>query len=132
VLGLIQFARAIQVQTTLNYAVQMAARCYAVGSLDAIGNLPRWTCTTEAEAQAVAASISGGLTGCSSTSCFSVTANACGPSITGATPPRDGVLVTATLVFNFLGTGVTPIGAVGSGIPTSVTLGSSACFTKPS
>jgi Flp pilus assembly protein TadG len=113
VLGLIQLARAIQLQTTLDYAIQMAARCYAVG-----------TCANKSATEAYAQSIATGLT--APTSVFVMTPNACGPTVGGV---QDGVLVTASLVFNFLGSGVAPIGAGGSGIPTSVTLGSTACIT---
>ena len=79
VLGLIEFARAIWTQTTLDYAVQAAARCAAVDLV---------TCGTTAQTQQYAIAKAPGLA--LPASGFTVTTQAC------------GVQVTATLPFDFL------------------------------
>jgi Flp pilus assembly protein TadG len=79
VLGLIEFARAVWTQATLDYVVEAAARCAAVDSVN---------CSTAANVQNYAAGRAPGLS--FPTSAFQVT-----------TPPC-GALVTASLPFGFL------------------------------
>jgi Flp pilus assembly protein TadG len=79
VLGLIEFARAIWTQATLDHAVQAAARCAAVDPL---------TCGTVAQTQQYATTKAPGLSLPAST--FTVTNPAC------------GVQVAASLAFDFL------------------------------
>ena len=122
--GLIDFGRAIQVQTTLNYAIQAAARCYSVdfgtANPPTTGNCGTLGVRDTALTQAYAATIASGLTAPGST--FTVSVPASGTC-------AGQVQVTATLLYSlFFGAGVTPVGAAGSGIPTSVTLGSTACY----
>ena len=98
VLGLIEFARAIWTQTTLDYAVEAAARCAAVDTI---------TCGTVVEIQNYAAARAPGLSFADPTSAFSVTRPSC------------GVQVTASLPFDFL---------VPALLPYSATLSARACF----
>ena len=98
VLGLIEFARAIWTQATLDYAVQAAARCAAVNTN---------TCGTDVKIQNYAARKAPGLSFADPTSTFSVTRPSC------------GVQVTATLPFAFL---------VPALLPYSTTLSARACF----
>jgi Flp pilus assembly protein TadG len=98
VLGLIEFARAVWTQATLDYVVEAAARCAAVDSL---------TCGTVAKVQNYAAAKAAGLSFADPTSTFHVTTPSC------------GALVTASLQFGFL---------VPALLPYLPTLGASACF----
>ena len=79
VLGLIEFARAIWTQATLDHAVQAAARCAAIDPV---------TCGTVAQTQQYATTKAPGLT--LPASVFTVTNPAC------------GVQVAASLAFDFL------------------------------
>lgn len=129
--GLIDFGRALQVQTTLNYAVQAAARCYAVHYGAASGTTS--DCGTGGDATAAAAyaaTIATGLT--APNSCFYVNGTAASTNGGGCAAPstttcNTGVMVVASLQFNLF-PGMTPVGERHSGIPTSVRLGSSSCF----
>jgi Flp pilus assembly protein TadG len=98
VLGLIEFARAIWTQATLDYAVQAAARCAAVDTN---------TCGTDVNIRNYAAGRAPGLWFTDPTSTFSVTRPSC------------GVQVTASLPFDFL---------VPALLPYSRTLTARACF----
>jgi len=98
VLGLIEFARAVWTQATLDYVVEAAARCAAVDTV---------TCGTVENVQNYAAGRAPGLSFADPTSTFSVTRPSC------------GVQVTATLPFGFL---------VPALLPYSATLSASACF----
>ena len=98
VLGLIEFARAIWTQATLDYVVQAAARCAAVDTV---------TCGTDVNIQNYAANKAPGLSFADPASAFSVTRPSC------------GVQVTATLPFDFL---------VPALLPYSATLSARACF----
>jgi Flp pilus assembly protein TadG len=98
VLGLIEFARVIWTQTTLDYAVQAAARCAAIDSV---------TCGTDVAIQNYAASKAPGLSFSDPTSTF------------GVTRPLCGVQVTASLPFDFLLPGL---------LPYSQTLSARACY----
>jgi Flp pilus assembly protein TadG len=97
-LGLIEFAREIWTQATLDYAVQAAARCAAVDTN---------TCGTDVNIQNYAAGKAPGLSFSNPASTFSVTRPSC------------GVQVTATLPFAFL---------VPALLPYSATLSARACF----
>jgi Flp pilus assembly protein TadG len=77
VLGLIEFARAIWTQTTLDYAVQAAARCAAVDSV---------ACGTDVAIQNYAAGKAPGLSFTDPTSTFGVTRPACGVKVTVSLP----------------------------------------------
>jgi Flp pilus assembly protein TadG len=101
VLGLIEFARAIWTQATLDYAVQAAARCAAVDTV---------TCGTVANVQNYAAGRAPGLSFVDPGSTFAV-----------MWPPQSpcGALVTASLPFDFL---------VPALLPYSATLSARACF----
>ena len=128
--GLIDFGRALQVQTTLNYAVQAAARCYAVHKAATNTTSDCGTGGDATAAAAYAATIATGLT--APNSCFFVDGTAASTNSGGCTKPatttcNTGVMVVASLQFNLF-PGMAPIGERGSGIPTSVRLGSSACF----
>ena len=98
VLGLIECARAIWTQGTLDYAVEAAARCAAVNAN---------TCGTDANIQNYAANNAPGLSFANPSSTF------------GVTRPSCGVQVTATLPFAFL---------VPALLPYSPTLSARACF----
>jgi Flp pilus assembly protein TadG len=99
VLGLMEFARAIWTQATLDYAVEAAARCAAVDTT---------TCGTDVAVESYAAGRSPGLSFADPASTFSVTrGQAC------------GVQVTANLPYAFL---------VPAFLPYSPTLRASACF----
>jgi Flp pilus assembly protein TadG len=81
VFGLIECARAIWTQATLDYAVEAAARCAAVDTN---------TCGTDVNIQNYAAGKAPGL-------------SFADPALTfGVTRPSCGVQVTATLPFTFL------------------------------
>jgi Flp pilus assembly protein TadG len=88
VLGLIEFARAIWTQATLDYAVQAAARCAAVDTI---------TCGTTAQTQQYAVTKAPGLALPAAT--FMVTTQACGAQ------------VTASLAFDFLVPALLPYSA---------------------
>jgi Flp pilus assembly protein TadG len=98
VIGLIEFARAIWTQATLDYAVEAAARCAAVDTN---------TCGTDVNIQNYAAAKAAGLSFANPASTF------------GVTRPSCGVQVTATLPFAFL---------VPALLPYSPTLSAFACF----
>jgi Flp pilus assembly protein TadG len=98
VLGLIEFARAIWTQASLDYAVQAAARCAAVDSI---------ACGTDVAIQNYAASKAPGLSFGAPTSTFAVARPSC------------GVQVTATLPFDFL---------LPALLPYSQTLHATACY----
>lgn len=98
VFGLIEFARAIWTQATLDYAVQAAARCAAV-DMNA--------CDTDLKIQNYAAGKAAGLSFADPTSTF------------GVTRPSCGIQVTASLPFDFL---------VPALLPYSATLSARACF----
>jgi Flp pilus assembly protein TadG len=102
VLGLVEFGRAIWTQATLNYAVQAAARCYALGHA-VVGA----TCETAAQTQQYATTRAPGLS--LPASAFTVT----NPN------PACGVEVAASLAFDFL---------VSELLPYSQTLNATACF----
>ncbi len=99
-LGLIGFGRLIWTQATLDYAVQAAARCYALGHGIALA-----TCQTAAQAQQYATVKAPGLS--LAISVFTVTMQPCGAQ------------VTASLPFRFL---------VPALLPYSQTLHANACF----
>jgi Flp pilus assembly protein TadG len=101
VLGLIEFARAVWTQTTLDYVVQAAARCAAVDTV---------TCGTVANVQNYAAGRAPGLSFANPASTFGVT-----------WPPQSpcGARVTASLQFDFL---------VPALLPYSARLSAHACF----
>jgi len=98
VLGLIEFARAIWTQATLDYAVEAAARCAAIDTN---------TCGTDVGIQNYAASKAPGLSFANPASTFTVTRPSC------------GVQVNARLPFDFLAPAL---------LPYSPTLSASACF----
>jgi Flp pilus assembly protein TadG len=98
VIGLIEFARAVWTQATLDYVVEAAARCAAVDSVN---------CPTVANVQNYAAGRAPGLSFANPTSTFQVTTPSC------------GALVTASLPFGFV---------VPAMLPYVPTLGASACF----
>ena len=75
VLGLIDFGRALWSQSTLNYAVQAAARCAAVNPT---------LCGTSAQIQSFAVGAAAGLTVKASN--FSVTTAACGINVGASLP----------------------------------------------
>jgi Flp pilus assembly protein TadG len=74
-LGLIEFARAIWTQATLDYAVQAAARCAAVNLV---------ICGTAAQTQRYAVAQTPGLS--LPTSDFTVTTQTCGVQVTASLP----------------------------------------------
>jgi Flp pilus assembly protein TadG len=109
VLGLIEVGRAIWTQTTLDYAVQAAARCYAIGHAVAGA-----TCETAAQTQQYAVDHAPGLS--LSTDIFNVTIEACD----GAGGGVPGVKVAVpSLPFDWL---------VPALLPYSTTLSASTCF----
>ncbi|MGC2415442.1 MAG: TadE/TadG family type IV pilus assembly protein [Stellaceae bacterium] len=105
VLGLIEFARAIWTQATLDYAVQAAARCGAVDSN---------TCGTDVNIQNYAAGKAPGLSFADPTATFTVKR--------GALAVCNGVQVTASLPFDLLLPALLP------NLPTLELLTASACF----
>ncbi len=72
VLGMLESGRALWTQNALNYAVEQAARCYAVGAPG---------CTTPALTQSFAAGVSGAKF---PSSAFTVSNAACGFSVTAS------------------------------------------------
>ena len=100
VLGIIEFGRAIWTQATLDYAVQAAARCYALGHGVALA-----TCETTTQTQQYATTKAPGLT--LPAAVFTVTLPPCGAQ------------VAASLAFDFL---------VPALLPYSQTLSATACF----
>jgi Flp pilus assembly protein TadG len=101
ILGLIEFARAIWTQATLDYVVEAAARCAAVDTV---------TCGTAPNVQNYAAARAPGLSFLDPGSTFTV-----------SWPPQSpcGALVTASLQFDFL---------VPALLPYSARLSAHACF----
>lgn len=108
-LGLIEFGRAVWTQATLDYAVQAASRCYALGHAVAGAR-----CETAVQTQQYAVDQAPGLS--LSTDVFNVTIEACD----GAGGGVQGVkVVVPSLRFDWL---------VPALLPYSTTLSASACF----
>ena len=109
VLGLIEAGRAVWTQSTLDYAVQAAARCHAIGHT-VVGA----TCETAAQTQQFAVDRAPGLS--LSVDIFNVTVEACD----GVAGSVQGAKVTVpSLPFDWL---------VPDLLPYSTTLSASACF----
>jgi Flp pilus assembly protein TadG len=106
VLGLIEAGRAIWTQSTLDYAVQAAARCYALGAICSPSQA-ELVCDNSANTQQCAATKAPGLSFPDPASTFN------------ATTPPCGKQVTASLQFDWL---------VPEILPYSTTLSASACF----